>query len=271
MSDVSNKSSTGSTSVGKVNQISNQFQSQAGSKHAGNGMATNLTTSTNYISKPFNRFGYNNGSAPKQVSITADNSHNSIEAKREEPKSEQVVNPSPIQQISPKINQQPLQQPQYTQVDIKQDSQINSNAHLNVQSKDDPPSDDEWANNEEPLKIDPVHTSHNDQSYVSPSSNATAMLIVNDHYNQFKHDNQPNYISQEMQSQNVMAQNSPTVNQTSSLTAVALYDYRATDVDEISFDPEDVITNIVQVDEGWWQGSCHGRFGLFPANYVQLI
>lgn len=41
--------------------------------------------------------------------------------------------------------------------------------------------------------------------------------------------------------------------------------------DEISFDPDDIITNVEQIDEGWWQGECNGRYGLFPANYVELI
>lgn len=41
--------------------------------------------------------------------------------------------------------------------------------------------------------------------------------------------------------------------------------------DEISFDPEDTITHIEMVDEGWWRGQCHGRVGLFPANYVKLL
>ena len=79
--------------------------------------------------------------------------------------------------------------------------------------------------------------------------------------------------------------------------------------DEISFDPNDVITNIEmvgclspvksflpsylcpyrysllstldfvrchgvhvpKVDEGWWIGECHGKFGLFPANYVEVL
>ena len=100
-----------------------------------------------------------------------------------------------------------------------------------------------------------------------------------------------------------------------SITAVALYDYQAMAEDEISFDPNDIITNIemvgslpsqgglhnimgfvsfltlnsmflivicpkcpnviyvhlVQVDEGWWIGESHGKFGLFPANYVEVI
>ncbi|CAH0553266.1 unnamed protein product [Brassicogethes aeneus] len=54
------------------------------------------------------------------------------------------------------------------------------------------------------------------------------------------------------------------------LTAVALYDYQAAADDEVSFDPDDIITHIEQIDEGWWRGLCKGVYGLFPANYVQL-
>ncbi|EEC03965.1 conserved hypothetical protein, partial [Ixodes scapularis] len=56
------------------------------------------------------------------------------------------------------------------------------------------------------------------------------------------------------------------------LRARALYDYQAADDTEISFDPDDVITHIEQIDEGWWQGlGPNGTYGLFPANYVELI
>ncbi|XP_022919556.2 src substrate cortactin [Onthophagus taurus] len=54
------------------------------------------------------------------------------------------------------------------------------------------------------------------------------------------------------------------------LTAIAQYDYQAAAEDEISFDPEDVITHVQTIDEGWWRGLCKGKYGLFPANYVQL-
>lgn len=54
------------------------------------------------------------------------------------------------------------------------------------------------------------------------------------------------------------------------VTAVALYDYQAAADDEISFDPEDIITHIEKIDEGWWRGLCKEKYGLFPANYVQL-
>ncbi|XP_030756251.1 src substrate cortactin [Sitophilus oryzae] len=53
------------------------------------------------------------------------------------------------------------------------------------------------------------------------------------------------------------------------ITAIALYDYQAAADDEISFDPDDVITHIEKIDEGWWRGLCKGKYGLFPANYVQ--
>lgn len=54
--------------------------------------------------------------------------------------------------------------------------------------------------------------------------------------------------------------------------AMALWDYQAADDTEISFDPDDIITDIDQVDSGWWKGRApSGRVGLFPANYVKLI
>lgn len=44
------------------------------------------------------------------------------------------------------------------------------------------------------------------------------------------------------------------------------------DESEITFDPGDLITHIDQIDEGWWQGlGPDGAYGLFPANYVQLV
>lgn len=54
------------------------------------------------------------------------------------------------------------------------------------------------------------------------------------------------------------------------IKAIALYDYQAAADDEISFDPDDLITHIEMIDEGWWRGLCKNKYGLFPANYVQL-
>ncbi|XP_063782693.1 src substrate cortactin-like [Pseudophryne corroboree] len=57
----------------------------------------------------------------------------------------------------------------------------------------------------------------------------------------------------------------------SGITAVALYDYEGGGDDEISFEPQELITDIEMLDEGWWTGSCRGQRGLFPANYVELV
>ncbi|XP_057675088.1 drebrin-like protein B [Corythoichthys intestinalis] len=56
------------------------------------------------------------------------------------------------------------------------------------------------------------------------------------------------------------------------LSARAVYDYQAADDTEITFDPDDIITCIEMVDEGWWRGyGPDGRYGMFPANYVELL
>ncbi|XP_042225696.1 src substrate cortactin-like isoform X9 [Homarus americanus] len=62
----------------------------------------------------------------------------------------------------------------------------------------------------------------------------------------------------------------PTQEECMGVTAYALFDYQAADTDEISFDPDDILTNIEMIDEGWWRGWCNGQYGLFPANYVHL-
>ncbi|XP_051540540.1 drebrin-like protein B [Myxocyprinus asiaticus] len=56
------------------------------------------------------------------------------------------------------------------------------------------------------------------------------------------------------------------------ICARALYDYQASDDTEITFDPDDIITGIEMIDEGWWRGySPDGHYGMFPANYVELL
>nr|XP_029505875.1 drebrin-like protein B isoform X3 [Oncorhynchus nerka] len=54
--------------------------------------------------------------------------------------------------------------------------------------------------------------------------------------------------------------------------ARALYDYQATDDSEITFDPDDIIIGIDMEDVGWWRGyGPDGHYGMFPANYVELL
>ncbi|XP_075996726.1 drebrin-like protein B isoform X2 [Genypterus blacodes] len=56
------------------------------------------------------------------------------------------------------------------------------------------------------------------------------------------------------------------------ICARALYDYQAVDDTEITLDPDDIITGIEMVDEGWWRGfGPDGRYGMFPANYVERL
>ena len=49
--------------------------------------------------------------------------------------------------------------------------------------------------------------------------------------------------------------------------------YSLDDENEISFDVDEIITNIEQIDPGWWSGTreLDGSTGVFPANYVELI
>nr|CAB3264929.1 1-phosphatidylinositol 4,5-bisphosphate phosphodiesterase gamma-1 [Phallusia mammillata] len=60
---------------------------------------------------------------------------------------------------------------------------------------------------------------------------------------------------------------------TVSVTVKALYDYKATREDELSFCKHAIITNVSKQDtEGWWQGDYGGKHGLwFPSNYVEEI
>ncbi|KAL4712223.1 hypothetical protein ACJJTC_011084 [Scirpophaga incertulas] len=54
---------------------------------------------------------------------------------------------------------------------------------------------------------------------------------------------------------------------------VAMYDYEATDSDEVSFREGDYISNVTSIDEGWMTGQVlrTGRSGMLPANYVELV
>uniref|UniRef100_A0A4W4H447 Drebrin-like a n=1 Tax=Electrophorus electricus TaxID=8005 RepID=A0A4W4H447_ELEEL len=56
------------------------------------------------------------------------------------------------------------------------------------------------------------------------------------------------------------------------ICARALYDYQACDDTEITFDPDDIISGIEMIDDGWWRGyGPDGHYGMFPANYVELL
>nr|CDS33158.1 hematopoietic lineage cell specific protein [Hymenolepis microstoma] len=54
-----------------------------------------------------------------------------------------------------------------------------------------------------------------------------------------------------------------------SITAVAIFDFQASQSDELSFKEGDKIVDIDKFDEAWWSGRIGDRIGIFPANRVQ--
>ncbi|KIM19481.1 hypothetical protein M408DRAFT_55620, partial [Serendipita vermifera MAFF 305830] len=53
--------------------------------------------------------------------------------------------------------------------------------------------------------------------------------------------------------------------------ALALFDYQATEANEIGFVEGECITDIEFVDADWWHGkNQQGEIGLFPRSYVEL-
>ncbi|CDK24086.1 unnamed protein product [Kuraishia capsulata CBS 1993] len=53
-------------------------------------------------------------------------------------------------------------------------------------------------------------------------------------------------------------------------SAVAEYDYDATEDNELTFKEGDLITEVEFVDDDWWLGTLNGERKLFPSNYVTL-
>lgn len=51
----------------------------------------------------------------------------------------------------------------------------------------------------------------------------------------------------------------------------ALYQYTGQDMDELSFDVNDVMDLLLEDPSGWWKGRLRGKEGLFPGNYVEKI
>ena len=51
----------------------------------------------------------------------------------------------------------------------------------------------------------------------------------------------------------------------------ALYDFTATNTDELTIAPGDEIQVISQPSESWWLGECRGRRGLFPVSYTEDV
>lgn len=101
------------------------------------------------------------------------------------------------------------------------------------------------------------------QEVAEPTSIQPDVVSEQELIEQLRNDNEA---VEDVEEQFVLSPENPGV------TAIALYDYQAAADDEISFDPDDLITHIDMIDAGWWKG-LHAKtytYGLFPANYVQL-
>ena len=54
--------------------------------------------------------------------------------------------------------------------------------------------------------------------------------------------------------------------------ATVTFDYTAEADDELSLTKGDIIEITSQdVSEGWWEGKAHGKTGVFPNNFVELL
>jgi hypothetical protein len=111
--------------------------------------------------------------------------------------------------------------------------------------------DDEWGDNSE-IKIEPTIA-----PLATYDEETTSMTPPGNHDNHFESyeqtttaKNNNGYHNQSNNEENNITKNTNgngTTAVNNNLVAVALYDYQAADNDEISFDPNDIITDIVQV------------------------
>ncbi|XP_061584842.1 drebrin-like b isoform X3 [Cololabis saira] len=102
---------------------------------------------------------------------------------------------------------------------------------------------------------------------VAPASPQPEEAPVADSYTKETVDEEPAQVEENNSYEETAAETSDR-----GICARALYDYQAADDTEISFDPDEIITGIEMIDEGWWRGyGTSGHFGMFPANYVELI
>jgi hypothetical protein len=122
-------------------------------------------------------------------------------------------------------------------------------SYLRNQNQSD--EEDEWGN-PDPIKITPTYTAplatydEHDESFSSPLKMQSGATINEANANIY---NQIEKLNEQVQSMNVNhGTNSNNNSNASSLTAFAIYDYQAADEDEISFDPNDIITDIIQVE-----------------------
>ncbi|KAF9932636.1 hypothetical protein BGZ65_004392, partial [Modicella reniformis] len=55
------------------------------------------------------------------------------------------------------------------------------------------------------------------------------------------------------------------------LVVRALYPFQSEDLTSLSFEKEELIQVLTQLESGWWYGYCRNDRGWFPSNYVEII
>uniref|UniRef100_A0A672SQY3 Sorbin and SH3 domain-containing protein 1-like n=1 Tax=Sinocyclocheilus grahami TaxID=75366 RepID=A0A672SQY3_SINGR len=53
--------------------------------------------------------------------------------------------------------------------------------------------------------------------------------------------------------------------------ALARFDFRAESLKELPFQKGDIVYIYRQVDQNWFEGEHHGRVGIFPRNYIEIL
>ncbi|GMM33772.1 Lsb3 protein [Saccharomycopsis crataegensis] len=83
----------------------------------------------------------------------------------------------------------------------------------------------------------------------------------------------PNFSDNAADDNKLVDDDDPFINSKSGTKAVALYSFDAEQEGDLPFKKGDVITILKKSDsiDDWWSGECHGKEGIFPANYIELI
>ncbi|XP_075176735.1 neutrophil cytosol factor 2 isoform X3 [Anomaloglossus baeobatrachus] len=55
----------------------------------------------------------------------------------------------------------------------------------------------------------------------------------------------------------------------SEITVTAMFDYEASQLEDLSFKKGDIIKVLNKVSPEWWEGECHKKVGIFPSAFVQ--
>ncbi|XP_044159497.1 nebulin isoform X2 [Bufo gargarizans] len=101
----------------------------------------------------------------------------------------------------------------------------------------------------------------------------SSQILFYQGYKQTKTTELPQQRSSSVATQLTTASSVPSHPSTTGKTFRAMYDYRATDGDEVTFKDGDTIVNVQTIDEGWMYGTVQrtGKTGMLPANYVEAI